>query len=112
VANAKRVVVVLALILATLATLGIAGVFMYADGVTLPGRAGGPMVSVVVSEVDIPAGTDLDRLIEDDQFKIIQIPKYAVIDGAIASIDSLRGKKNEVRIRAGKQIPFARINGA
>jgi len=104
----RGLVVFLALILATLAT---AGVFMYSRGVQEEAQTGGTMVQVVVTKVDIPARTDLDQLIKDEQFKIIQVPESVVVDGAITSIDQLRGKSNSVAILADEQIPVARIAG-
>jgi pilus assembly protein CpaB len=104
----RALVVVLALILATLATVG---VFMYARGVQEDAKTGGTMVSVVVSKVDIPARTDLDALIKEEQFKTIQVPQTAVVGGAITSLDQLRGKSNAAPILAGEQIPLARIEG-
>jgi pilus assembly protein CpaB len=104
----RGLVVFLALILATLAT---AGVFMYSRGVQEEAKTGGTMVQVVVSKVDIPARTDLNQLIKDDQFKIIQVPEGVVVDGAVTSVDQLAGKNNGVAILAGEQIPGARISG-
>lgn len=104
----RALVVVLALVLATLAT---AGVFLYARGVEEDARSGGAMVSVVVSEVDIEARTDLNQLIEDDQFRLIEVPEVAVVDGAVTSLEQLQGKHNSVPILAGEQIPVARIAG-
>lgn len=104
----RGLVVFLALILATLAT---AGVFMYSRGVEEQAKTGGTMVQVVVSKVDLPARTDLDQLIKDDQFRIIQVPEGVVVDGAVTSLDQLAGKSNGVAILAGEQIPVARISG-
>ena len=104
----RALVVVLALILATLAT---AGVFLYARGVEEAAKSGGTMVSVVVSEVDIPARTDLNTLIKDDLFRTIQVNEPAYVDGAITSVDQLADKNNAVAILAGEQIPEARITG-
>jgi pilus assembly protein CpaB len=104
----RGLVVVLALILATLAT---AGVFLYARGVEEDAQAGGTMVPVVVSKVEIPARTDLDQLIKADQFKVIEVPQDAVVGGAVTSFDQLSGKSNAVPILAGEQIPVARISG-
>jgi pilus assembly protein CpaB len=61
--------------------------------------------------VDLPARTDLDQLIKDDQFRIIQVPEGVVVDGAVTSLDQLAGKSNGVAILAGEQIPVARISG-
>jgi pilus assembly protein CpaB len=104
----RALVVVLALILATVAT---AGVFLYARGVEEDAKAGGTMVPVVVSEVDIPPRTDLDTLIKDDLFRIIQVPEAAKVSSAITSVDQLTDKNNAVAILAGEQIPAARITG-
>jgi pilus assembly protein CpaB len=104
----RGLVVFLALILATLAT---AGVFLYARGVQEEAKTGGTMVQVVVSRVEIPVRSDLDQLIKDDQFRIIQVPESVVVDGAVTSVDQLRGKNNSEPILAGEQIPVARISG-
>ena len=104
----RGLVVVLALILATVAT---AGVFLYARGLEEEAQAGGTMVPVVVSKVDIPARTDLDQLIKNDQFRLLEVPQDAVVDGAITSLDQMSGKSNSVAILAGEQIPVARISG-
>ena len=69
------------------------------------------MVAVVVSKVDIPARTDLDQLINDDQLRIIQVPESVVVNGAITSVDQLRDGHNRVVILAGEQIPVAGIKG-
>jgi Flp pilus assembly protein CpaB len=61
----RSLVVVLGLILATLATVGVLAMPAGFDDAV---DHGWPMAGVVVSKVDIPAGTDMDRLIKDDQF--------------------------------------------
>lgn len=62
----RSLVVVLGLILATLATVGVLAMPAGFDDDVDHGR---PMVGVLVSKVDIPAGTDMDQLIKDDQFR-------------------------------------------
>ena len=104
----RGLVVFLALILATLAT---AGVFMYSRGVKEDVNTGGTMVQFVVSNVDLPARSDLDQLIKDDQFRTIQVPTNVLVSGAVTSVDQLVGKNNSVAILAGEQIPVARISG-
>lgn len=106
--KSRGLVVVLALILATLAT---AGVFLYSQGVKEDARSGGDLVTVVVSKVDIPANTDLNGLIEDDQFRALDVPTDAVIEDAVTSLDQLRGRRNSVVIFQGEQIPVARVQG-
>ena len=100
---ARWPIVFLALILATLATAG-----LYTSARST--RETGPMmVMVIVSEVDIPARTDLDQLIKDDQFRVIQVPPGVVVDGVVTSIDELSHRRTRVAILAGEQIPIARI---
>jgi Flp pilus assembly protein CpaB len=65
---------------------------------------GGPMVGVVVSKVDIPAGTDMDWLIKDDQFRFILVLQDAVVEGAVASVDQLSHRRTRVAILAGEPI--------
>jgi Flp pilus assembly protein CpaB len=103
----RGLVVFLALVMATLATVG---VFLYTQNAE-KGPAVGEMVAVVVSNEDIPANTNLNVLIAEDQFKIIQVPEVAVVEGAVTSVDQLRDKTNSLPILAGEQIPIARIQG-
>jgi pilus assembly protein CpaB len=103
----RGLVVFLALVMATLATVG---VFLYTQNAE-KGQNVGEQVAVVVSKVDIPANTNLNLLITDDQFKIIQVPEVNVVEGAVTSVDQLRDKTNSLAILAGEQIPVARIQG-
>jgi Flp pilus assembly protein CpaB len=102
----KRIglIVVLGFIL-TMATVGLYN--RVDDGVDY----GESMVAVVVSEVDIPAGTDLNELIKNEQFRLTLIPADAAVDGAITSLDQMSGKRNSVAIQASEQIPLARLSG-
>ena len=97
--NGRGLVVVSALILATLAT---AGVFMYSRGVQEP--TGGQVVVVLISKVDIPARTDLDQLIKDDQFRLIEVPLNVVDDGTVTLVDQLSHRRARVAILAGEPI--------
>ena len=64
----------------SLIMLGTAGVLLYARGVQEePGTSA--LVSVVVFDVDIPAGTDLDQVIKNDQLEVVQVPSDVVVDG-------------------------------
>jgi hypothetical protein len=97
VTKGRGLVVVSALILATLAT---AGMLLYSRPVHEPT---GSTVSVLVSKVDIPARTDLDQLIKDDQFKLILVP-FNVEDGTVTSVDRLSHRRTRVAILAGEPI--------
>jgi hypothetical protein len=89
--------------------LATAGVLLYSRGVRHPVGNGGSMVMVIVSKVDIPARTDLDQMIKDDQFRAILVPESVVVNGAITSIDQLSHRRTRVAILAGEQIQVARI---
>jgi hypothetical protein len=103
VTRGRGLVVVSALILATLAT---AGVLLYSRPVHEPN---GSMVAVLVPKMDIPARTDLNELIKDDQFKLILVPLDVVDDGAVTSVDQLSHRRTRVAILAGEQILVAQI---
>lgn len=106
--RSRGLVVMLALILATLAT---AGVFLYSRGVKEDARQGGDLVTVVVSKVDIAANSDLNALVRENQFVTRDVPKEALIDDPITSISQLRNRRNGVYIFAGEQIPVGRVEG-
>jgi Flp pilus assembly protein CpaB len=88
--KSRGVVVVLALILATIAT---AGVFLYSRGVKQEAIKGGDLQDVIVSKVDIPANTELDELISQQQFELLQVPQDAVVQGAVTDLAQLRGRR-------------------
>ncbi|MGE5460829.1 MAG: Flp pilus assembly protein CpaB [Solirubrobacterales bacterium] len=106
--KSRGLVVVLALILATVAT---AGVFLYARGVKEDARTGGSQVEVVVASDDIPANTDLNSVISQGGFVLKEIPQDALVEGAITEISQLRNRRNNVFIVAGEQIPISRVQG-
>ena len=104
--KSRGVVVVLALILATIAT---AGVFLYSQGVKQDAIKGGDLRDVIVSKVDIAANTEMDELIATDQFELLQVPVDAVVEGAVTDLAQLRGQRNTAFILAGEQIPISRV---
>jgi Flp pilus assembly protein CpaB len=101
-------VVVLALVLATLATVG---VFLYASGVKEDAESGGSLRAVIVSKVDIPANSDLNQYISDDQFETRMFPEDTIIEGVVTEISQLRNRRSNVFILAGEQIPVSRVQG-
>jgi Flp pilus assembly protein CpaB len=101
----RRWLVLVALILPMLATVVVLG---YPHGPD-EGVLFGSMVAVVVSKVDIPAGTDMDQLIKDDQFRLIEVPKDAVVEAAVTSIDQLQDRRNTEAILAGELIRAGRL---
>ncbi len=106
--RSRGLVVVLALILATLAVVG---VFLYTKSVKEDATSGGSLTTVVVSKVDIPANSDLNTLISNDQFELKDVPTDDLVQGAVTDVSQLRGHNNTSPILAGEQIPLARIEG-
>lgn len=107
--RSRGLVVVLALILATVAT---AGVFLYTRGVKEDARTGGELTRVIVSKVDIPANSDLNQLISEDQFVSVEVRSDTLVEGAVTDIAQLRNRRNNVFIVQGEQIPVSRVEGA
>jgi Flp pilus assembly protein CpaB len=62
------------------------------------------IVAVVVFDVDIPAGTDLDQVIRNDQLEIVQVRSDVVVDGTVTSVDQLEHRRTRVAILAGEPI--------
>jgi Flp pilus assembly protein CpaB len=106
--RSRGLVVVLALILATLAT---AGVFLYSRGVKQNAVEGGDLRDVVVASVDIPANSELNEFIREDQFRVIQVPEDTLIDDPVTQVAQLQNQRNSVYIFSNEQIPVARIRG-
>ncbi len=107
--RSRGLVVVLALILATLAVVG---VFLYTKSVKENAVSGGSLTTVVVSKVDIPTNSDLTQLINNDQFEVKDVPTDDLVQGAITDVSQLRGRLNTSPILAGEQIPLARVEGS
>ena len=106
--RSRGLVVVLALILATLAT---AGVFLYSRGVKENAIEGGDLRDVVVATVDIPANSELNDFIREDQFTVIQVPEDTLIEDPVTEISQLQNQRNSVYIFSNEQIPVARVRG-
>lgn len=106
--RSRGLVVVLALILATLAVVGL---FLYTKSVKEDATKGGALTEVVVSKVDIAANSDLNQLINEGQFVLKNVPTDDLVEGAIQQVSELRNRRNSVPIVAGEQIPLSRVEG-
>lgn len=106
--RSRGLVVVLALILATLAVVGL---FLYTNAVRKDAEEGGTQTTVVVSKADIPANTDLNSLINQGQFVLVQVPTDRLVEGAITDIEQLRNRRNTAFILTNEQIPLGRVQG-
>ena len=105
--RSRGLVVAIAVILAIAAA---GAVILYTKGVKQDAVSGGALAVVVVSSQDIPANTDLNPLLNDGVFSELQVPTDAVIDGAVTSLDELRGQTSTAPILANEQISPARLS--
>lgn len=106
--RSRGLVIAVAFLLAMSATLV---VYLYLRGVEQR-STGGEMVGVVVSAEDIPAGTQLDELVAEDQFDTLRVPEDAVVRDAVVSVEELRGRETSAPILAGEQISTTRLQGS
>lgn len=106
--KSRSLVVAGALLLAFLAT---AGVFLYINNVKQSAETGGALTTVLVASADIPAGTELNPLVDQGAFEQRQIPSDAVVQGAVTSVGQLRDRSAAVPVLAGEQIPLSRLSG-
>ena len=101
IATKGKWLVVGTLILTTLAT---AGVVAHSRRLEIARAINERIVAVVVFDVDIPAGTDLDQVIRNDQLEIVQVRSDVVVDGTVTSVDQLEHRRTRVAILAGEPI--------
>ena len=65
--------------------------------------------SVIVSTVDIPAGTALDPLISKGKFVVVVVSNNAVVPDAVVDVAQLQGQYATASIYENEQIPLARV---
>lgn len=106
--RSRGLVIAVAFLLAMSATFV---VYLYMRGVEQR-STGGDMVAVVVSDEDIPAGTQLDELIAEDHFSTIRVPEDAVVRDAVLTVQSLQGRETSAPVLAGEQISTTRLRGS
>ena len=106
--RSRGLVIAVAFLLAMSATFV---VYLYMRGVEEK-STGGSMVSVVVSDQDIPAGTLLDELVAEEHFSSLRVPEDAVVRGAVTSVSQLEGRETSAPVLAGEQISTTRLRGS
>jgi Flp pilus assembly protein CpaB len=100
--------VVLAILLAAVAT---GAVYLYVHGVKQENHVAAKSVPVVVSKADIQPGAALDPLLAQGQFELKNVPGNLLVQGAVTSLDQLRGQTTSSAILAGEQVSLARLQG-
>ena len=106
--RSRGLVGLIAIVMAGVATLAI---FLYIQGVRSEIKTGGGQVTVLVAQHDIPAGSDMNELIEQGAFAEQSMPRNSLVDGAVTSIEELQNQKTSSPILEGEQISSARLQG-
>ena len=88
-----------------------AGVFLYVQNARQQAVNGEPMVRVVVATQDVPAGENLDTLVQAGLFTTKDVPRSDVIQNAYTDPAQLQGQRTAYPILAGEQISPARMVG-
>ena len=65
---------------------------------------------MVVASEDVPAGTELDPLIEEGKLVEQEIPKNYIVPGAVGSLEELQGRTVSQPLVEGEQILANRID--
>ena len=92
-----------------LAVMAAAGVVLYTMNVKEEATTGGATSTVVVASEDVPAGTELDPLIEEGKLVEQEIPKNYIVPGAVGSLEELQGRTVSQPLVEGEQILANRI---
>jgi len=103
----QTLVIPIALLLAVMAA---AGVVLYTMNVKEEATTGGPTSTVVVASEDVPAGTELDPLIQEGKLVEQEIPKNYIVPGAVGSLEELQGRTVSQPLVEGEQILANRID--
>jgi pilus assembly protein CpaB len=106
--RSRGLIIAIAFVLAGIATMV---VYLYLLGVKRQ-SAGGELVTVVVSERDVPAGTDLDGLLSEGAITTRSVPRSALVHGAITEPSDLKGRETSAAVAAGEQITTGRLRGS
>jgi pilus assembly protein CpaB len=87
------------------------GVLLFMRGVQGRADANRLMVNVIVASQDVPAGQELDPLIEDGIFITKAVDSQSLVPGVITDLYQLRGQRTAYPIIAEEQIVAARLAG-
>jgi pilus assembly protein CpaB len=96
--------------IAAAVALGVIGVFAlisYVQGAEDRALAGERVVNVYVASQDIPAGTPGDML--DGKVKLERIPAKVRADGAVATLDRVKGLETSIALLPGEQLTVSRF---
>jgi Flp pilus assembly protein CpaB len=106
--RSRGLVVAIAVVLAVLAAVG---VIVYTNQVRNNATSEGT-TAVIVSTQDIPAGTQLNPLIDQGVFATVNVPNDAAVKDAVTSQSGLEGETTTAQIFANEQIPTSRLSSS
>ena len=99
------------LVVVLLAAAAAGGVFLFMNSVRDRADVGRVTVDVIVATQDVPAGQELDPLIESGVFRTKAVDKADLVPGVITDVYQLRGQRTAYPILAEEQIAGARLAG-
>jgi len=97
------------LVAVLLAAIATTALISYVHGVQAKAFAGAETIQVYVARDMIPAGASADEAVRRAFIDTTSIPRKVVAEGAITSLDQIRGKVAAVTIVKGEQIIGARF---
>ena len=103
--------VLTAMVVVLLALAAAGGVFLFMNSVRERADAGRATVDVIVATQDVPAGQDLDPLIDNGVFRTKAVDRADLVPGVITDVYQLSGQRTAYPILAEEQITAARLSG-
>jgi pilus assembly protein CpaB len=107
--RSRGLVVAIAVVLAVAAA---AAVVLYTQGVKEDATQGGELTTVIVASQTIDANQALVPLIEQGIFSELDIPRDALVEGAVTDLAQMRGATTTTTILANEQISKSRLSTA
>ncbi len=101
----KRVIAAVAA--GVLALLGVLVLVVWAQGANDRAYEGAELVSVVRLTDTVPAGTSSAEL--DGKTEIVKLPKEAVADGSVTSLDQVSGRETNASLQRGEVLLESRM---
>lgn len=107
--RSRGLVVAIAVVLAVAAA---AAVVLYTQGVKETAEQGGELTTVIVASQTIDANQPLDPLIEQGIFTELDIPRDALVEGAVTDLSQMEGATTTTTVLANEQISSSRLSTA
>lgn len=92
---------------ALLAVIGVIAMISYAQGADERAFADAKMVEVLVVKTAVPAETPVSRITSAVQIK--KVPASVRVEGAMTSLDSLKGLSTNTELKPGEQVIASRF---